>query len=248
MMPSYRAAASVLAVTVGALSLPAIAIAEDVGASFDCKKATTKVEKAICDDEFLGFRDGALGALYRQLQVQRKKISNLDLRLRNWRRSRDVNCERAPDNVRVNCVLSHYDAVHDVLSRHMARAGIGPAARGLRPVAGSYGKKIPLFNGTVTVVEMPDLTAWVEIATVNGPTHHLCTLHTASARRVGATIVWQDKDEPTCRVTLRFKGQTVTPVATRGCRAYCGARGHFSEIVFTKTKPRPMITLPPTKR
>jgi uncharacterized protein len=218
-----------------ALLLAGQAAADDVVPSFDCKKAATRIEKKICNDEFLSFRDGALGALVRGLRRSEKKIPGLAKLLRAWLRNRNATCGRATDNELANCLLARYDAVLAQLTRRMAKAGIGPAGRGLPSYAGTYGRKMKGFSGTVTVVEMPDMTAWVEIETVNGPTYHLCNLWTASARRVGTTIRWRDKDVPKCTMTLHVKGRTVTPKGGLICgRSYCGARGAFMDIEYRR--------------
>jgi uncharacterized protein len=228
-----------------ALLIAAPTIADDVTPSFDCKKATTRIEKKICDDEFLSFRDGALGALVRGLRrrsqatsgprPRRRAISGLSRILRRWLRTRNAKCGGVRKNDLADCLLARYDTVLTQLSRQMARSGLGPAGRGLRPVSGVYTKKMKGFSGTVTVVEMPDLTAWVEINTVNGPTYHICNLWTASARRVGKTIVWRDKETPKCRVTLHFKGRSVTPKGPHACqRDNCGARGAFRDVKYRR--------------
>jgi uncharacterized protein len=209
--------------------------ADDVVPSYDCKKAATRIEKKICNDEFLSFRDGALGALVRGLRRSEKKIPGLGKMLRAWLRNRNAACGRVRETKLANCLLARYDAVLAQLTRRMTKAGIGPAGRGLPSFTGSYVRRMKGFSGKVTVVEMPDLSAWVEIETVNGPTYHLCNLWTASARRADATIAWRDKDEPKCAMTLHFKGRTVTPKGTLACpRSYCGARGAFLDIVYRR--------------
>jgi uncharacterized protein len=215
--------------------LAAPVAADDVVPSFDCKKAATRIEKKICNDEFLSFRDGALGALVNGLRRSEKELPGLGKLLRAWLRTRNATCGRVRENKLANCLLARYDVVLAQLTRRMAKAGIGPAGRGLQTFTGDYGRKMKGFSGTVTVVEMPDMTAWVEISTVNGPTYHLCNLWTASARRVGATISWRDKDEPKCAMTLQFKARTVRPKGTLECRRYyCGARGAFMDIEYRR--------------
>lgn len=223
--------AAVLLVAAGIASAGP-AKADDISPSFDCKKAASAIEKLICKDEFLGFRDGALGKLYRALAAS----PGVKAEVRQWLRERNRTCGRARGRDKMDaCLTRSYETILTRLSQRMTQARLGPAARGLQSVSGSYRKKIKGFSGTVTVVEMPDLTAWVEITTVNGPTYHLCNLWTASARRVGTTLVWRDKDEPKCAVTLHFKGRTVTPKATLACpRYYCGARGAFMDLEYRR--------------
>jgi len=169
------------------------------------------------------------------LRRSEKKIAGLDKLLVAWLRNRNAACGRVGDNDLANCLLARYDAVLAQLTQRMAKAGIGPAGRGLPSFTGTYARKMQGFSGSVTVVEMPDLSAWVEISSVNGPTYHLCNLWSAAARRAGATIAWRDKDEPKCAMTLHFKGRTVTPKGDAICRTnYCGARGAFRDIEYRR--------------
>ncbi|HUT47871.1 MAG TPA: hypothetical protein VM325_00900 [Alphaproteobacteria bacterium] len=211
-------------------------IADEAKPSFNCKKATTKIEKLVCEDEFLGFRDGALGALYRALEPSRAKIPDLRSLMRHWLRGRDTVCGRAGARDKMDACLSRrYEAMLRRLSGRMARAGLGPAGRGLKPLAGLYVAKAEGFAGTIRLVELPDLSAHVEISTVSGRNAHICLLRTASARRTGNTVRWRDKDEPKCQVTLRFKDGTLKAEATAACRRfYCGANTDFIDFPYTR--------------
>ncbi|MHA1537530.1 MAG: lysozyme inhibitor LprI family protein [Alphaproteobacteria bacterium] len=211
--------------------------ANEPGPSFDCKKAATPVEKTICDDAFTGFRDGALGKLYSGLVKALSGKARKSLRQEQflWLKARNRVCGRVADNARPNCLSKRYDKRLLRLGRRMSRRKLGPRARGLHSAAGSYNKSIHNFSGSITVVEVANGPAWVEISTVNGPTAHLCNLWTRQARREGATLTWRDTDEPKCKVTLTFKGRTVRTKASRACRAYCGARGYFEDMTYTKT-------------
>lgn len=222
-------------VVLGSASDPARA--NEPGPSFDCKKAATPVEKTICEDTFIGFRDGALGKLYSGLVDALTDRARETLRREQlkWLKARDRACGRVRDSARSNCLNALYDRRLRRLDRQMRRAGLGLGGRGLGPVSGSYSKRMTGFFGTITVVEVPKGPTWVEINTVAGPTSHTCNLWTRQARRRGATLVWRDLDEPKCEVTLTFKGRTVRAKATRACRTQCGARGTFEDITYTKT-------------
>jgi uncharacterized protein len=212
--------------------------AEETGPSFDCAKAATPVEKTICKDEFLGFRDGALGRLYSGLQDALTGQARGALRREQiaWLKARGRACGKVGEDARSNCLTKLYDERLGALNRRMGRAGLGPGARGLASVAGRYRKSATGFSGDITIVEMPKGPAWVEIFTIAGPTAHFCTLSTKQARRTGATLSWRDSEEPKCSVSLTFKGGTVRAKATEACRTYCGARGYFEDITYSKTR------------
>jgi uncharacterized protein len=211
--------------------------AAEPGPSFDCKKAATPVEKTICQNGFIGFRDGALGKLYAGLVDALTDRARQALRRdqRAWLKARNRACGKVGDNARADCLDALYDKRLRRLDRQMRRAGLAPGAGGRGSFAGDYGKRLTGFFGTITVVEPPKGPAWVEISTVAGPTAHTCNLWTRQARREGASLVWRDTDEPKCQVTLTFKGRTVGVKATRACHTQCGARGYFGGLTYTRT-------------
>jgi uncharacterized protein len=230
-VPALIAALAVLGLAGG----PARAI--EPGPSFDCKQAATPIEKTICKDTFIGFRDGALGKLYAGLVDALTGGARKTLRREQllWLKARNRACGKVGDNARAECLSALYDQRLRRLDRQMSRAGLGPGVGGLGSLAGDYSKSTTGFFGTITVVELPKGPAWVEINTVAGPTSHTCNLWTRQARREGATLVWRDTDEPKCQVTLTFKGRTLRAKATRACHTQCGARGYFGDLTYTRT-------------
>lgn len=235
--PKSFVIASLLAASVVLGSAGGPARAAEPGPSFACKKAATPVEKTICEDEFIGFRDGALGKLYAGLVDSLTDRAREALRLdqRGWLKARDRACGKVGDIARPNCLLKRYDKRLRRLGEQMRRAKLGPGARGLKQIAGVYSDRRKNFFGSITIVEVPKGPAWVEISTVSGFSAHICTLWSAQAKRQGATLVWRDTDGSKCTVSLSFKGQTLRTKASRGCRAYCGANGYFEDITYTRT-------------
>jgi len=57
-------------------------------ASFNCNKASTKIEHAICEDRWLSEKDGEMGRVY----AHASKISNLKHEQRDWIHHRNRNC------------------------------------------------------------------------------------------------------------------------------------------------------------
>ena len=66
------------------------------GASFDCAKATTKVEKMICKDEKLIEKDDQLNHFFKTVKVSNRLSSDVVQSQRDWLKSRnqcnDLNC------------------------------------------------------------------------------------------------------------------------------------------------------------
>ena len=235
-----------IAITLAAIALATVALDGGPAAgqsaeprpSFECKRATTVIEKAICEDEFLSFRDGALGRLYFMLVKRLSGAARAGFQRAqlDWIAARDRACGAPAMKDRASCLLQQYDARLAALNRAMTAARLGPASRGLQTVAGAYGKKLKNFHGGLLVVEMPDRGVWIEINTVNGPTAHLCMVRTNAAWRIGATVAWRSTEWPKCRVSIAFSGTAARIEATDGCRTFCGARGAFSGITYERAR------------
>ncbi|HEX7813967.1 lysozyme inhibitor LprI family protein [Dyella sp.] len=84
-------------------------------ASFDCKKATTDIEHAICADEAVGNLDEQIGRHYRDLLdvSPRDQAATIRTTQRNWLATRDV-CKDAPEGVG-KCLARLFTARNDVL-------------------------------------------------------------------------------------------------------------------------------------
>ena len=74
------------------------------GASFDCAKAATKVEKLVCADKDLSGLDGALADEYRASQLRNGATQALKAAQQTWLKSRRNACKDA------GCLRSAYEA------------------------------------------------------------------------------------------------------------------------------------------
>ena len=72
-------------------------------ASFDCAKATTLVEKAICGDSHLSARDDALMAAYKHALVEATDANRLKAEQRAWLKNVRNQCQD------VGCLIRAYD-------------------------------------------------------------------------------------------------------------------------------------------
>lgn len=88
--PSILTLAGALAAAVCAMTCgPAVRAMPADGASFDCARAASPTERAICHDPHLGGLDRALGAAY---QARLAREPDLRQQQRGWLRARDVGC------------------------------------------------------------------------------------------------------------------------------------------------------------
>lgn len=159
------------------------AAADEIAPGFDCKKAASAVEKEICKDGYLTFRDGAMTRLYGAL-MRHLPAGERDALVRaqsDWLKARDRACGGPAVKDRSNCLFQRYERRIGRLAAMAAKAKLGAGP----PLTGFYGRKMEKFNGSITVVEVPGEPVWVEISTVNGPTYHQCDLSTRAAARQG---------------------------------------------------------------
>lgn len=86
------------------------------GPSFDCARAATRIETAICNDGSLSKADLELSRLYREIRHGHDTVgvwSELAEFERSWVRSRDAECGGRADVV--PCLLQKYQQQHDAL-------------------------------------------------------------------------------------------------------------------------------------
>jgi len=91
---------------------PALANPPTARASFDCDKAKTTLEKAICSDDGLGRAELVLSLLYRELnKAHKKERSALARSDKKWRQSLPAECRlaTAPSQKSLNCVRKEFE-------------------------------------------------------------------------------------------------------------------------------------------
>jgi uncharacterized protein len=94
------------------ISIPAASYA----ASFDCKKATTEVEKMICADTVLSKLDEELSAAYNSSRQGMKQDGGIKLSQKKWLKKRN-DCKNAI------CLKKHYEARLSVLRSNVPGEG-----------------------------------------------------------------------------------------------------------------------------
>jgi len=94
---------------------PASVSGSRLGPSFDCNKASTKVEKAICDSKKLSVLDRELSEIYRKKRAIPDILDDVRKSQLEWLRNERSKCERIGDDEssrnavsRVDCLKSAY--------------------------------------------------------------------------------------------------------------------------------------------
>ena len=191
------------------------------GPSFDCARASTPTEKAICEDEQggLAIKDRVLSRLYASLKDQGSHDAVLK-RQSAWLEERD-GCGGDADCISV---------------AQMERLAELAEAAGDASVTGSYsyGTGEDTNFGSLWAAREADGSLTGGISTVSGPTYHLCNVEFEQADAVGNAWVWDgpqdaaDGERKSCRILVRPEGAALR-VDSTNCRYYCGARGYFDE-------------------
>ncbi|MFH0784673.1 MAG: lysozyme inhibitor LprI family protein [Pseudomonadota bacterium] len=82
------------------LLLPLVPVLNSYGASFDCEKATTKVEKIICDNAELSKLDEELNRIYKEALKKSFESEELEKRQKSWLEYWQTQCGTIEDCVR----------------------------------------------------------------------------------------------------------------------------------------------------
>jgi len=102
-----------------AVFLLLLASVNSYGASFDCSRASTGVERTICESDRLGSLDEELASLYTRLRefLLEDASSELLAGQREWIRERNRSCEASAD--RESCLVEKYrERIHALKSRY----------------------------------------------------------------------------------------------------------------------------------
>jgi uncharacterized protein len=214
-----------------ALCLAAVPAAAQEGnkASFDCKKAATPVEKAICDSSVTAELDVALDEIYRASLARRPaERTTLEAAQRQWLAARNARCARGkPDQ---NCLEQMYKARIIALVR--ADRGIG--AQGSF-ITGRYDYRQKGEGGEMFLAEMPDGSTLVMIETVNvgHRSPHTCAFSGRLSDRRGDVLGYRDQEaSKTCGLEIAVTGnRAVIRETPKDCfevaQYYCGAHGYM---------------------
>ncbi len=205
-----------------AFTLPAFAAPDPTGPGFDCAKASTKVEKFICDtpEGELAWYDRQLSKVYGLLRQAADDVAKAELKdgQTDFLKRRDK-CGEDWD-----CLRKAYRERLDQLAGQGGDGGsVGFFASG---------------NGSLDLAIYPDGLVAFSVSTVGGG-DHTCGFSTNAAREAqNGDYVWSANPDPqtyaeACTLTISPQGATMS-LLSRGesCTYFCGMRatldGEFS--------------------
>lgn len=198
---------------------------EASGPSFDCAKAASATEHAICDAPMLGWYDRQMAKSWKVVTAALgdKDLAPVKKDQAAFLKSRDA-CLKTDDSY--DCLANAYLARIRTLTALLEDEHFRIA---------SYGSE----NGGVDMARYPDDTAALTISTIGGG-DHTCGFETDNAVVDDAgTLTWSEKPDPAyaeaCTIKGTVKGKTLTIEATGdGCTYYCGVRAELSGTFTAK--------------
>jgi uncharacterized protein len=227
---------------VGSLLLLPVAAA---AASFDCSKASTRIEKLICNDKELSRQDEKLAQVY-GAALASEYAEAAKLSQRQWLQKERGGCDNSTTNVAQTtlCLRSRYDERIFVLA-----AMATPKER----VLGMYTRSDPACSvssgpegyecsgettSSISVTAHDDgLHVALELYFFNG---HQCNLEGTADWQDGKLFVKGPPEPMQCMLELYSDGQhiasRVSDEMSDACQQYCGARGTLDHASLTKTE------------
>lgn len=216
-----------------------------LAASFDCSKASSNVEKAICDNEQLSALDESLALAYKRALSSKNIKESVRESQRTWLQKHRGICDlyqKDRDQV-TSCLKRIYDERLLILNA---------LATPKENIFGTYIRTVPVCfvgkssdkpdcNGEVdnkiTILEgTTGIDVSMELYFFNG---HLCEFEGTGAWKDGRVIVKGNETETKCTFELYSDGRRVTSRVSDemgiGCHYYCGARGSLDNAYAEKS-------------
>lgn len=216
------------------------------GASFDCAKASTPVEKIICESPRLSALDDELAATYAAaLKIDRDAVRASQ---RRWLAEDRNQCDYD------GCLEASY-----LLRIAILRVANRPLFARQKPPAKILGRYSQMQENCHPSEEDPndnvcegELENFVDIRRTKGNAlevnaelwfymGHTCSIESAPAEWVNDELrvaMPGSTGDPECVLILRFENETVEPIdlATRCKDLFCGSRGGFNDFVLAKKR------------
>jgi uncharacterized protein YecT (DUF1311 family) len=209
-------------------------------ASFDCNKATTETEIAICADPELSALDELMGQAYRLAKTSADWMTPQELRnsQKAWLQQRN-RCSENFDCLRSSYVQRLEEVSSGVLHINVGRNSASYVYQG-EPVSGvcrsgtklaDWGECVSWFRGGLSFRGLSAAGAMAFSFVYVGANTHTCSL-SGRADKVNGLWIFQD-DSSTCalRIEVGAAGLSLNP--TPECNNYCGmrAQGAMEQII-----------------
>lgn len=214
-------------------------------ASFDCSKASTVIEKAICSNPRLSRLDEELATTYRDATAHAARPKELKAAQAAWLRTERNACE---DDT---ACLEHAMLLRMATIRSAPEMGVKLFASAVPPksIFGRYSMTEPVctYSGPNGEVECEgEAESYIDVQPAEGYrvavrseltffNAHLCDFDSVGEWAGDELRVPSEIEDIGCILILRFRdGKVVTDDPGGRCKDYCGARGGFRGIELPK--------------
>ncbi len=208
-----------------ALSVPqASAQSAPKAPSFDCKKASSPDEKAICENYSVAWLDRQLARAWKEAK---QRVGNQGLGALRASQSSWLSSRRGCG--------SDGACLGD---RYMAQLKKLTAVGSERPsISGAFAYTAgETSSGALNLVHHEDDTLAGTIETVSGASFHLCSIQFEGAEKIGNHYLWTAQSDVTdgagrqCQVLIQPLPGGDVRVDSLHCGGFCGARGFFDAM------------------
>jgi uncharacterized protein YecT (DUF1311 family) len=180
-------------------------LSNSYAASFDCKKAITLVEQAICSNQELSKLDQQLATMYKKALANSLNQAVLKDRQREWLNSERNSCQE------IACIKEAY------LSR-LTELRDGAMSIAKQSISGEYQRyyrgKLDKDSATLTVRELDDGYVEIKGSAIWVGNEKIGNVHDGEIEgtlvRQGNKVDYLDQDEDGCRLTITFAENALT--------------------------------------
>lgn len=220
------------------LSLLFLVIAVN-SASFNCDKATTAVEKAICANKELGEHDEFLAKVYKTLRNSldakgREVLKREQLAWITWRDKEFLKSGNSIDTL----IMLYNDRFLTLDYNYLHPKEFCGTYYYYHPIA----MFDPETDSLVSVKGEDEVTlkalSWDEIAfsieTISTNAHS-CSLEGVAKRNEWGVYEWENGENPPCRVEISLGAESdifINTPSTENCKNYCGLHGNIDNYTF----------------
>jgi uncharacterized protein len=189
-------------------------------ASFDCKKASTFIENAICQDSELSRLDDELSIAYKKMWKTQNDKTNLKNDQFAWIKEDRDKC------LSIDCLkISYSNRIKDLEKF----ASFSQNSTTNSDIFGLFETK----NATIGINK--DLS--FVYSSVEPVSAHICEVEDEKFTKQNDTLVW-NSSEVECKISLAKISEDSIKLSSigDGCYTYCGARAYIEEGVYKRSK------------
>jgi uncharacterized protein len=209
------------------------------GASFDCQKANTPLEKSICADQTLNSLDSSLGVLWKTIlkKYSQGDIPDLKAEQKYWIKQRNEHWKNNNDSLKVIYEKRIRDLTLKLENLKVPKpiAGTYVSIQSILCSRG-YGEEPEPYEDYdfIRIDKVSNKEITFEISTIGGNARR-CDASGNAYLQSGA-FIWKDPEpcsSDTCILSISFDSDSIKIVSPNNCNCFCGD-GAGMDHIFKK--------------